>query len=656
MSDQTILLILTNTQLRELLERDTLRPAGYKVTSMMGRNPVNINLNNSRPDLIILEEGLGNGDILKYATDLVERHPAIPVIFVPQSDSNISPVQVLRSGVVDCLYPPIGSDDVLQAIKRGIHHRKKLEDWVRKEARRDTDKLHRRVTVLETLERIGRSVTASLDLNDVIAAVVEGAVKIVQGEEGCLLLLDEESGDLYIRATMKSGGEAARTCHTSVDDSLAAEIIRTGKPVRINDKQTQENKATYLVQSLIYVPLKVHERVIGVLGVINHQNEGRFSEHHLKLVSALADYAAIAIENARLYRSTEIEKNKLETILTRIEDGVVVVGQDQRILLINRTARDIFALGKNPVVSQMAVDVFDHPELLSLLTIEDIKTPYRSEIALDDGRIFNAQLTTIKGVGLAVTMQDITHLKELDRIKNDFVSTVSHDLRSPLTAILGYIDLIERAGSINERQREYIHRVRFSVRGITDLISDLLDLGRIESGFDAHKTIVPVSTILHYSVDNIRTQLEKKNQKLELDILHNLPNLLGDETRLRQMIDNLLSNASKYSPVGGVIYVSARHERDQIIIQVSDNGYGIPLSDQPYIFDKFFRAANVDEDILGTGLGLAIVKSIVENHQGRIWVESALGEGTKFTVVLPTMTEKLNDDVVSREDSQMSRL
>jgi two-component system NtrC family sensor kinase len=280
--------------------------------------------------------------------------------------------------------------------------------------------------------------------------------------------------------------------------------------------------------------------------------------------------------------------------------------------------------------------------------LEDINTPYRSEIALEDGRIFNAQLTTIKGVGLAVTMQDITHLKELDRIKSDFVSTVSHDLRSPLTAILGYIDLIERSGSINERQREYIHRVRSSVRGISDLISDLLDLGRIESGFDAHKMIVSVSAILHYSVDNIRNQLEEKNQKLELDIFHDLPNVSGDETRLRQMIDNLLSNASKYSPVGGVIRVSARHERDQIIIQVSDTGYGIPLSDQPYIFDKFFRAANVDEDILGTGLGLAIVKSIVENHQGRIWVESALGEGTKFTVVLPTMSEGINP-VVSKD-------
>jgi len=260
---------------------------------------------------------------------------------------------------------------------------------------------------------------------------------------------------------------------------------------------------------------------------------------------------------------------------------------------------------------------------------------YRDEIMLEDGRVFNALLTSIEDVGVIVAMQDITHLKELDRIKTDFVNTVSHDLRSPLTAILGYVELIERAGEINQQQREFVRRVQLSVRNITELINDLLDLGRIESGFDTRKEVVQILPIINFTLENFRNQIIEKNLKLDLSAEPELPKIFGDTTRLRQMMDNLVGNAIKYTPEGGKIQVSAHEENEQLIIRISDNGPGIPPADQPYIFDKFYRAGNVSNNISGTGLGLAIVKSIVENHQGRIWVDSSLGKGSKFTVVLP---------------------
>jgi two-component system phosphate regulon sensor histidine kinase PhoR len=250
-------------------------------------------------------------------------------------------------------------------------------------------------------------------------------------------------------------------------------------------------------------------------------------------------------------------------------------------------------------------------------------------------------LTNIPDVGLAITMQDITHLKELDRIKSEFVSTVSHDLRSPLTAILGYVELIDRAGPVTEQQREFIRRVQFSVNNITSLINDLLDLGRIEAGFDTRKEIVPLGAIISYAVEGLRNRLAEKEQDLVTEITPNLPTVLGNPIRLRQLMGNLLGNAIKYTPAKGKITVCAHAEEGQIIIQVIDNGPGIPTTDQPYIFDKFYRASNIPMDVPGTGLGLAIVKSIVENHQGRIWVESVIGQGTTFTVVLPvTLQDK----------------
>jgi two-component system NtrC family sensor kinase len=238
-------------------------------------------------------------------------------------------------------------------------------------------------------------------------------------------------------------------------------------------------------------------------------------------------------------------------------------------------------------------------------------------------------------------MQDITHLKELDRIKSDFVSTVSHDLRSPLTAILGYVELIDRVGPINEQQREFIRRVQFSANNITMLINDLLDLGRIEAGFDALKEIMSFTALIHSTLEGLRSKLDERGQVVRLEIAEGLPRILGNPTRLRQMLGNLIGNAIKYTAPGGWVAVRAAAEGGQIILQVADNGPGIPPSDQPYIFDKFYRASNVASETPGTGLGLAIVKSIVENHQGRIWVNSFVGHGTTFTVVLPVADEGL---------------
>jgi len=310
-------------------------------------------------------------------------------------------------------------------------------------------------------------------------------------------------------------------------------------------------------------------------------------------------------------------------------------------VLINQTARNVFAIrDEGQLVGKLAREVINSPELLEILTDGDTSAPYRSEIALEDGRVFNAQVTPIPEVGVAVILQDITHLKELDRIKSDFVNTVSHDLRSPLTAILGYVELIERVGPISDQQIEFIRRIELSVQNITALINDLLDLGRIEAGFDVHKEIVPLRTLVYYTIDSLRGRLEEKTIQLEVDVPEELPPILGNPIRIRQMLMNLIGNALKYTQAGGEICVSARSQGGQIILQVSDNGPGIPLADQPYIFDKFYRASNVGRES-GTGLGLAIVKSIVENHQGRIWVDSTPGHGSKFTIVLPAVERNL---------------
>jgi two-component system NtrC family sensor kinase len=346
----------------------------------------------------------------------------------------------------------------------------------------------------------------------------------------------------------------------------------------------------------------------------------------------------IQAENSQQYARISVERNQLGAILTKVEEGVVVVDLDERVILINPKACRAFGIEDRDWANRPVQDIIQHLDLLDLLTGESPKSPTRLEITLDDGRILNAQVTPIPEVGLVVTMQDITYLKEIDRVKSEFVSTVSHDLRSPLTAILGYVELLDRVGPVNSQQSDFIRRIRMSVNNITALINDLLDLGRIEAGFDVRNEVTYFNAIIGYAIEGMRSQINEKNQVLIVDVSDDLPPVLGNPIRLRQMVNNLLGNAVKYTPAGGEIRLNALAEGDQIIFRVADNGPGIPAMDQPYIFDKFYRASNIQGDIPGTGLGLAIVKSIVENHRGRIWIESAAGQGAAFTVVLPRVS------------------
>ncbi|MBI5962503.1 MAG: PAS domain-containing protein [Chloroflexi bacterium] len=345
-----------------------------------------------------------------------------------------------------------------------------------------------------------------------------------------------------------------------------------------------------------------------------------------RTTSSLAEKAEIS----------ETERNKLEAIIANIQDGVIVVDHHKNILFVNRAIREIFSLDGKELTGKSLADVIENADLKALLVRSNEGPLKYHEINFDDGRVFNAQYTPIPKIGAAVTMQDISYLKELDRLKSDFIHTVSHDLRSPLTSILGYTELIERTGPLNENQTEFLQRLQGSIQHITALVNDLLDLGRLEAGFDTRREIVHLESVLKYSLDMFDGQIKKKNIQLTKEIMQDLQSIRANPIRIRQMMDNLIGNAIKYTPVEGSISVSISMREHQIILKVDDTGPGIPPEEQSHVFEKFYRATNAPEGVEGSGLGLAIVKSIVESHQGRVWVESTLGKGSSFSVLLPT--------------------
>ncbi len=346
-----------------------------------------------------------------------------------------------------------------------------------------------------------------------------------------------------------------------------------------------------------------------------------------RTTSSLAEKAKIS----------EAERIKLEAIIANIQDGVIVMDEHHDILFVNRAVRDIFNLEGKEVSGKSLSDVISNTDLRALVA-RSVDGPLKyHEINFDDGRVFNAQYTPIPRIGAAVTMQDISYIKELDRLKSDFIHTVSHDLRSPLTAILGYTELIERTGPLNTNQHEFLRRLQGSVQHITSLVNDLLDLGRLEAGFDTRREVVQLEGVLKYALDMFDTQIKNKKINFTTDIASDLPPLRANPIRIRRMLDNLLGNAIKYTPDGGSVWVSISTQDHQIILKVDDTGPGIPTEEQNNIFEKFYRATTAPGSVEGSGLGLAIVKSIVTSHQGRVWVESTVGKGSSFIVILPAL-------------------
>lgn len=631
-----LLVIISDSHISTPLE-SVLKSLGYDIVLCTDQKSAQKHLLTETPILTIVAETLSDGSGLDFAYHILQKLPLVPIILLAQRESPELLKTCLHIGISNFLVTPLRAEEIKTAIVGSINKARQTREWIVLESKRATASLKREVDELQTLTHLGKSINRSLNLNNVLTSVVDIAVDLTDAEEGSLLLLDENTNELYIRASRNFQEEFVRTFRLPTEDSLAGTVIQSGKPVVLDESTPQKIKTSYLVQSLVYVPIHMGGQVIGVLGVDNRSKGRSFNERDVKLMSAIAEYAAAAIENARLYTNTILERNKLETLLTRIQDGVIVLDQDRRLLMVNQVAQSAFNLSGH-LTGQLFQNVFNDPELLELVQNAENDLFNRAELTIKDGRVFSMQTTSIPEVGLAITMNDITYLKKLDEIKSDFVHTVSHDLRSPLTAIMGYIDLIDRVGPLNETQQEFVRRVQFSVQNITTLVDDLLNLGKIESGFDVQREKIYLDQLIRFIVEGFQNQIIEKRFNFQLEVPEAVPPVFANPTQVRQVIENLLDNAFKYTPPGGKISLRIHVEQNQIIFQIQDGGIGISPLDLPYIFDKFYRAGNVG-NVLGTGLGLSIVKSIIDNHQGRIWVESSPGDGTTVTVMLAVMEE-----------------
>jgi signal transduction histidine kinase len=247
-----------------------------------------------------------------------------------------------------------------------------------------------------------------------------------------------------------------------------------------------------------------------------------------------------------------------------------------------------------------------------------------------------------RNLGVITVVHDITPLKQMDRMKSQFVSTVSHEIQSPMNSVLMQLKVIldGLAGDLTEKQRDILTRASEKIDNLSHLAAELLNLARIESGLIClEREPLDMAPLLRDQVAFQLPRAEAESIRLELDAPPTLPLILANRQNMEEVLSNLITNAIKYSPGGGRVTISASLTDDYLTIRVQDTGLGISPEDQTLIFQQFFRVKNEQTRLIqGTGLGLAIVKRILESHEGRIKVDSRPGEGSTFIVFLPTLS------------------
>jgi len=341
----------------------------------------------------------------------------------------------------------------------------------------------------------------------------------------------------------------------------------------------------------------------------------------------------------RTIRSLTDERNRSAAILRSMAEGVVVISADQRILFSNQAFAQILGLDAAACEGRRPVEVVRQTDLLEVIgQVLAGRESVRSEVVMGTVRprsfaVTAAPVRADGTTGAVLVLHDISELRRLERVRRDFVANVSHELKTPLTAIQGFAETL-LAGALDDREnrRRFLEIIRDHARRLARLTDDLLKLALIEAGkLELEFQPVAVAQLIEACVETTRIKAQQKQQTLEVDCPGGLPAAHGDRSRLADVLQNLLDNAVQYTPEGGRITVRARPADGRVVITVSDTGIGIPLADQERIFERFYRVdAARSREVGGTGLGLAIAKHIVEAHGGRIWVESTVGQGSDF--------------------------
>ncbi|GAB4432080.1 MAG: hypothetical protein Kow0031_13420 [Anaerolineae bacterium] len=495
-------------------------------------------------------------------------------------------------------------------------------------------------TSAETVYNVSRHLNSSLDLDEVLGNVLRLTVDATGATRGSLFLLDEEGRvTRQILARPDQSPEVSRQSINKVmQEGLAGWVYRHQYGALAADTSKDERwvrlpNDAEITGSALVVPLLYQERVNGLLA-LHHRQVRFFDESHLALAAGIAGQAAVALENARLFTQVKDERESLYALINAMPNPVLVVDKDNLVTFANQLARQSLRV---PATDVPLKSLPDGAALKAALDTLAQRAENHVELRWSDNRVYNVSCNYVSQVGTVVVLDDITYLKELDAMKTQFVETVSHDLKNPLSVILGFVQLLELDPSLSPRSETSVKGIKQSAHHMNALISDLLDLARIEAGMGGEASPIDFARLVVDILPGFELQIERKQMAVTTNLPAEPVRVLGNKTRLSQIINNFVGNAIKYTPENGEISVNLTTSASEMRFFVTDNGPGISPAGQSQLFQKFYRVPEIQEKIgaTGTGLGLSIVKAIAEAGGGRVWVKSEVGVGSTFGCTLP---------------------
>jgi PAS domain S-box-containing protein len=468
-------------------------------------------------------------------------------------------------------------------------------------------------------------------------------------------------GDELVLAARTEGAEAVVSRQKiKVGESLSGRAVATGEPLAVEDLGTDarfdaSHRAGALAlgfHSFLGVPMTVRGQPIGAINVYSKARR-RFSAGDIRLLAAFADHASLAIQKTRLLAETRAQQAQLARILESTSDGIMLVGRAGEVEAANRRAGDLLGFDPADVVgvgfgelltgyrSSMREWEAARASLLALLDAPERAGEGDLELSAPPRVLHWAARPTRDAAGVTLgftlTFQDVTQEREVSRMKSDFVSFVTHQLRTPLAGIRWLLELAQGEPGLPAEAGSLLRDAQDANRRLIALVNDLLDVSRLESGKLAVSLgSVDLREVTRSVLDELEPLIRDQGHRLTLEAPDGLPAALADATLIRQVLLNLLSNAIKYTPAGGAVDVRVGRAGENILWAVRDTGIGIPPEGQARLFEKFYRADNaVTLETEGTGLGLYLARLIVERLGGRVWCESEVGAGTTFKLTVP---------------------
>lgn len=528
------------------------------------------------------------------------------------------------------------------------------------ERRQGEQKLLKREYQLEVLSSASRQINTVLEIPVIMRSLTTSAVLLVKAE-GCGAGLMQ--GGKMVFTEYNRGGEFIPVDYKfGQGEGVPGWVMETRKPYYTNDAEhdprvIQEIRYALGVRSLANVPvLSRTGELLGCFQVHNKEGGAPFDELDIAMLMSLADSAAVALENAGMLSELKLADEALENQfqqLTTIFDSVnaIIYVADFatcKLLYLNRYGASIFGEDWRGKTCYQLLQGGDNPTPFcpdeSLVVDGEPQPPYAWEFKSSaTGRWYQCIDRAIRWTdGRLVRMEiafDITERKEMEHIKDEMVSAVSHEMRTPLTAMLGYTEFMLENEVAPEKQKEYLRTVYQETERLNELIGNFLDLQRLKMRPQPPSVLrLSVGTLLNEAAVLFGATPQK--HRLAVECPPDLPQIVGNEGQLHQVLVNLLSNAVKYSPEGSSITLGARREGESVVIWVRDEGLGIPAELRDKVFEKFYRIDNTDRRMVGgAGLGLALVHEIVTAHGGRVWVESAADKGSTFYIQLPALPE-----------------